>query len=471
MKNSKLIELLDTFSSEEMQRFTQFVASPFFNKNDDLTRFADLLQKFHPEFAAEKIKKEKVFQKLFPSTAFDKKQLAYLMNYLLKLAEQFLAIQYYEDQSKLNSLHLLTSFSQRKLEKHYNFLFGKTQKALENAQENRKAGALFFQQYQMAEIASNHFIRKGVRAFDPNLQLAADALDEYYFFHKLKFSCEMLNRKAILSDSYELKFTQEFETYLQEQEELDPLIAIYFQVYMSLSHPSEEEHFQQLLTLIDAHISVIDPGLKKEIYLYAINYCAQKIRTGANDFMPVMLDLYLEGIKSRSLFDGDYLSHWTFTNIVKLALRLQRYDFIEDFIAEFTNKMAPEFRDDAQHYNLAELYYQRQDFGKVLDHLNQLHFTDIFYHLNSRIILIKTYYETDAIEPMLSLLASFSIYLRRNKKISQSYQKTCLNFCNLLVQIMRRNLKKKDTVRESIMTTQPLAEKAWLLKVWEEEMG
>lgn len=470
MKKSKLIELLSAFKTGEIQDFAEFVASPYYNKNEDLIRFVQLLQTFHPDFPEEKIKKERVFKKMYPNTKFNKKQLAYLMNYLLKLGEQFLATQHYEQTSRLCSLHLLSEFSERKLEKHYQFLYKKTHKSLEEVQNTAKSRQSFFQQYQLADIALNHFISQGVRKFDPNLQYAADALDEFYFFHKLKYSCEMLNRQAILSHNYNLKFTKELQDYIQRLEEVDPLIAIYYKIFMSLSNPEEENHFQELQTLIDKNVESIDESLKKEVYLYAINYCAQKIRTGKNQYVAIMLDLYLEGIKNRSLFDGDYLSHWTYNNIVKLALRLKRYDFIEDFISDFTDKLAPQFRADAQHYNLAELYYHRHNYDQVLDNLNQLHFTDISYHLNSRIILIKTYYEIDAIEPLLSLLASFSIYLRRNKKISLSYQKTCLNFCNLLVQIMRRNPKKKEAIRESIRTSQPLAERAWLMRVWGEQL-
>ena len=81
--------------------------------------------------------------------------------------------------------------------------------------------------------------------------------------------------------------------------------------------------------------------------------------------------------------------------------------------------------------------------------------------------MIKTYYEFDAIEALLSMLASFSTYLRRNNKISLPLKKTYLNFCNLLHQIMRNNPKKREQVKADIQQVQPLAERAWLLKVWE----
>ena len=97
--------------------------------------------------------------------------------------------------------------------------------------------------------------------------------------------------------------------------------------------------------------------------------------------MSIMLDLYVKGIENKSLFDESYLSHWTYSNVVKLALRLERYEWIESFISEYTGSLPPQYREDAQYYNLAELYYHKHDYDKVLDNLNQLHFTDLHYHL------------------------------------------------------------------------------------------
>ena len=181
-----------------------------------------------------------------------------------------------------------------------------------------------------------------------------------------------------------------------------------------------------------------------------------------------MLNLYIKGIENKSLFDGGYLSHWTYSNVVKLALRLQRFEWTETFIKEQAIRLAPHVREGTEHYNLAELFYHKKDFDAVLDHLNLLHFTDLQHHLGSRVILLKTYYELAEEESLLSLLSSFSVYLRRNKKISTPMKKTYLNFCNLLHQLLRRNPKKWEVLGEEINHTQPLAEKTWLLQLWKD---
>ncbi len=465
MENSKLIDLIKSFQPGEFRRFLDFVGSPYFNKNPDLVSLAACLEKRAPDFPPDQIRKEAIYQELFPGKPYDRKQISYLMNYLLRLAERFLAQQRYDQEEVLVNCHTLDQFVSRQLDKHYNFLFNKTSQALEAS--NQKNGQNLYYGYLLSQTATSHFYNQQIRKFDPSLQTVSDDLDKFYFFHKLKYSCEMLNRKAIIKADYHLTFVEEVKAYLLTEYGIDPLIEIYLRIFLAISYPDQEEHFDKLMALISDYADSIDQKTRREIYLYALNYCAPKIRLGKEKYVPVMLELYIRGIENRSLFDETYLSHWTYSNVVKLALRLERYEWIEAFIREHVASLPPHLREDAEHYNLAELYYHKRDFDQVLDHLNQLHFTDLHYHLGSKVMLLKTYFELDAVDPLLSLLASFNVYLNRNKKIALPVKKTYLNFCNLLHQLSRNNPKKWGALGISIKQTEPLAERAWLLQMWE----
>jgi hypothetical protein len=465
MKNSKLIDLLQALDSTELRQFCEFVASPYYNKNEELVHLAEHLEKLAPEFPEKKIKKEAVYRAIFPGQPFDKRKLAYLMNYLLKLGERFLAVQRYEKEELLTSCHILEQFVDRKLDKHYNYLMKRTEEALEA--ESGRDGMRYYHKFLASQVATQHFYSKQVRKFDPSLQQASDELDNFYFFYKLKYSCEMLNRQAIIEADYQPAFVDEVKKHLQVQPPADPLIEIYLHIYLLITCPEEEGHFEQLMRLIEQHALTIDRKLRREIYLYAINYGASRIKKGSSKYLQIVLDLYVKGIENRALFDEAYLSHWTYSNVVKLGLHLRHYDWVAGFIRENAVNLQPSLREDAEHYNLAELHYYQGDFDQVLMHLNQLQFSDLHYHLGSRVMLLKTYHELEAEESLFSMLASFSVYLRRNKKIAASVKRPYLNFCNLLHQLMRRNPKKWNALGESIRKTQLLTERGWLLQVWE----
>ncbi|MEN0006028.1 MAG: hypothetical protein AAF798_17895, partial [Bacteroidota bacterium] len=462
MEKSKFITLLRTFSVKELKQFNAFVASPYFNTNEELGQFLGYINQFAPKFSDAGLEKAQVFRAVYPNMPYDKKQVDYHMNSLLKLAEQFLAIQGFQRDAIPFQSYTLKEFVERKLDKHYHYAYRKLDQ-LVTKKEARDINS-YYDRYRLANIGTDHFISQKVRRNDVHLQLASDSLDQFYFLKKLQFSCEMLNRQAMLSGNYEMRFADEVKSFLESVEEQPPLIQIYLQIY-GYFRTEEDTYFHALMGLIKAHSSKIARQELREIFLYAINLCARKIRRGQIEMIDTALTLYVDGIESEAIFENGYVSHWTYSNVVKLALLRERYDWIESFIHKYTDKVAPSARADALHYNLAELNYHKRDYGQVLDNLNQLHFTDWYYHLGSRVLLLKTYYELEEVEPLTSLLASFSVYLRRNKKVSQNMKKTCLNFCNILHKILRQPLEKIDGLREQVKNTPLLAERSWLLKV------
>ncbi len=467
MTQSKLIFLLKTFKKTEWRRFKEFLASPYFNKRTDLIAFFSYLAAVYPDFTDKKLAKAVVFKKLYPNQPYDDKQMRYLMNYTLKAAEQFLG------QEKIESLalkdnYILEALVDRKLEKHSKRYFDKIAENQEEIQE--KSITYYYAKYKLADTANRHFNNQDLRKDDRNLKLASENLDLFYFYYKLKYSCEMLSRQKMFSTKYDLTFTNLLYQHLGKKEtNAEPLIAIYSQIFTLLTKEEDTESFEILKTLIQTYNPVIPAIEKQHIYSYAINYCSQQIKYNnrRNYYANQCLSLYLEGIQQEFLFVNSYLSPWHFKNVVKLGFNLKKYDWTEEFIQNFSKKLAPEFQEDALHYNLADLAYQRQNYGDAQYHLLRVQYSDIFYTLGAKTMLLKIYYENEETESLFSLIASFSIYLRRNKQVSNNLRETYFNFTTLLHQIVRTTKNKIPKVTEKINQTKLVANRSWLLQICE----
>lgn len=68
-----------------------------------------------------------------------------------------------------------------------------------------------------------------------------------------------------------------------------------------------------------------------------------------------------------------------------------------------------------------------RDYKGAIRLLQNVVFTDVFYHLGAKLMLLKMYYETEQTEPFYSLIDAFNIYLYRNKGISIYQRKSYLN--------------------------------------------
>lgn len=468
MTQSKLIFLLKTFKKSEWRRFREFLASPYFNKRTDLIAFFNYIASLYPNLSGKKLEKVIIFKKLYPNQPYDDKQMRYLMNYTLKAAEQFLGQQKLESLS-LKDNYILEELVDRKLEKHSKKYFDKIAENQESTLE--KSAAYYYSKYKLADTANRHFFNQDVRKYDDNLKFAVENLDLFYFYNKLKYSCEMSNRQKVFSTKYDLEFTNLLHQYLEKKDiQEEPLIAIYAQIFVLLTKEDAAENFENLKALIQKYNHIIPIIEKQHIYSYAINYCGRQIKFNnrINYYANQCLDLYLEGIQQEFLFINGYLSPWNFKNVVKLAVNLKKYDWTEKFIQEYYKKLAPEFQEDALHYNLADLAYRRQNYKDAQYHLLLVEDSDVFYTLGAKTMLLKIYYENDEQEALFSLIASFSIYLRRKKEISDLFRKTYLNFTTLLHQIIRATKDKIPSLVEKIKQMESLTSRNWLLQICEE---
>ena len=463
MHQSKLIALLRTFSTRELREFKDFIASPFFNKNQELVQFYLYLKKIAPEFPHKKTARQKVYQQVFPKRAYDEKHLNYLMSFTLKLAEQYIGYTKYQQAGILPSCHALSSCLERNLEKHYQNIYTKTTQQL--GKNSRRDSAYFYQQYLLSDLADRHFNQQKIRRFDENLQHASDHLDAFYLISKLKYTCEMLDRQKTLSVNYHLGLITHLSAYLESHQEIhSPGIAIYYQIYLTLTAENGDRHFELLKELLQKHFDQFSSFEMKEMHLMALNFCIRRVREKDERYVKEAFELFRKSIEARFLYENDLLSPWTFKNIVKLGLRLKNYDWTEQFIRTYKDDLAVEIRENALHYNLADLYYYKKDYGLALEYLQKVEYSDVFYALSSKVMLLKVYYETQEEEALYNLIASFRIYLRRNKLISDTVRSTYLNFITLLNQLVKSDGRQMEELHQRIEQTEPITDRNWLLR-------
>ncbi len=201
------------------------------------------------------------------------------------------------------------------------------------------------------------------------------------------------------------------------------------------------------------------------MYSYAINYCIRRVNQGAPEFLEELFKQYLKSLDAGTLMENGFLSPWAYKNIIGVGLRLKKFGWTEDFIRQYNEKLGPDFRANALHYNLAELYYYKKEHDQALTHLNKVEFSDIYYNLDTKKMMLKIYYELDEIDALLSLLASFKMFLKRTKLISASNKVAYLNFVQALTLLARKEKRVIPTVQQMIASPEPLGDRAWLKQV------
>jgi hypothetical protein len=102
--------------------------------------------------------------------------------------------------------------------------------------------------------------------------------------------------------------------------------------------------------------------------------------------------------------------------------------------------------------------------------LQDVKYSDIFYQLDSKTTLMKTYYGLGEYLPLMALKESFRILLRRKKVISEQNRINYMNFIRFTVKMYRIDVKDKPKLRalqKELKTATNVADKGWLV----EKMG
>ena len=123
MVNTKLVEILKTFSKDEFKEFEKFIRSPYFNKGRNLVPFYKALKSFHPEFINQNFTTEFIFKKIHPDLKFESKKseniLRVLSSEMLYLGKEFIKQEELKSQELTNYILKLESLKKR------NFLLSK----------------------------------------------------------------------------------------------------------------------------------------------------------------------------------------------------------------------------------------------------------------------------------------------------------------------------------------------------------
>lgn len=466
MIKHKVTILLSSLSKVEINRLNKLVISPYFNKNRTVTNLYTYLQNLYPDYSEENTDRKLIFDHLFPGERYNDSKLRNISSDLTKLVEQYLILEQIESEPSQKTQYLLQAGKKRDLEKIYE----PSLRQWEQTQDKNpfKDVAFYFEQHQLQEEIYEYTARKLDRSLKSSLQELNDNLDMYYLSKKLKYCCEMINRMNVFSEKYDMGFFEELMEYVKSNNMIDaPIIRTYYQILLTLLEGDKEEHYFKLKDLLSKYSDQFPQDENKINYSFAQNYCVKKINSGRSEYLQELFELYQLSLENRVIFESGYLSQWDFKNITTVGLRLGEMDKTKRFIQEYKKHLDPIFQENAYKYNLANYHFYNNEFKEAMQLLVKVEFTDIYYNLDSRSLLLKAYFELEEYEAFFPHSETFKNYIRRNNTISDYQKKVYLNLVKYLAKLAKLKQAKKrapEKLIEEINTTAQIADATWLRK-------
>ncbi|MEM7037133.1 MAG: hypothetical protein AAF570_09160, partial [Bacteroidota bacterium] len=441
-----------------------FLASPFHNTRPEILVLYDAVRAEYPDFVGFDLFSETVFEGIWPGKSYVHARLKHLVSDLVGLLEEFWVVQGLKKNPVWRDKLLLDSYEGRALDKY----FGQTLRAAKQRLSQRpyRDAAHFYARFLLESAGYAFAVKRKNRQMESGMTALLESLDTFYVGLKMRYGAAALTRAAILGEDAGLPLLAEVRQYAaQPPFSESPLVDIYHHILLTLETDDHEAAFEALLDLLQRHAAAFPRQERAEMYAFALNYCIRRLNEGAEGYPKRLFELYVFLAREQLIFEENQLSPQHYKNIVTLGLRLERFSDTEAFIADQSPFLPTDFRENSRRYSLASLHFARKAYGQALRTLQSVEFTDVFYHLDAKCLLLKTYYELQETEPLFSLVDTFRVYLRRNRKISD-YQRTIYrNLVKYVKQLAKYRLdgkKSLEKIKIEIGACGQVADKAWL---------
>ncbi len=474
MRDRKIVKLLERFTKAELKELKDFVYSPFFNKDKNINKLYDYIYKhLNDELSPSmSFSATNAFKQLFPSKSYDKNTITRLLSKLHDLVEQFMIHSETKKDIFAMNLRLLDQYMKNGNTSLFKSWFKKLKK--QQSKQNYRDEIYYQNNYSLASIYSQYVsIYEDTGSADINLQEINDAFDLYYLYKKMLLFSNMKNRERSVAHTYNYTFIEPIMAFVEAEGQVDePSIIIWYKA-LRLLNEINETNYNELKVLLDKYNDVLSIKIQRVFYTYLENTSRQVFSN--EQLYKELFELYRIQLDKQIIYTNGYLPLLIFRNIVKVALHLKKWTWLEAFFQENKAKLQPQHKEKEEVYNLclAMLYFEQEKYEQSLDEINKIinfRNINIYTQLEERRVRLKNYYELGYYGPFEDLVNSFRRLLTAKKgKIPTIHLQANRDFITIIHQIYKSSIETKDQdkgikIAEEMEAIEILPEKAWLMK-------
>ncbi|PHN05975.1 hypothetical protein [Flavilitoribacter nigricans] len=472
MHDSKLFQLLKVLSEPELRRLKLFLKSPFFNTNAHILKLYQVLRKDHPYYQSKNLSKEKVYQKVFPGTDYHHQKLLNLMSNFTALLKDYLRNIQLEKTAHLQDRLLLQSFAERPLA--YETFEREMFKADRELDKGTVRDSIYFQQkFWLGQSYCNHPATDKFKLSPEVYEASMEQLDQWYILEKLLLSCEMKAREKPLSENHRIWLLQEISEKAYDFREDAPVIMAYLEI-LELLETEETVSYTRLKDILWRNFADFTRLQQQQILQCLINFTILRGNQGEQLFLQENLELYQFGLTAGLFLEHGMLNDMQFINIVNIALRTGATQWCQKFIREHKKRLDPRARKDAVSLANALWLYKTQQAETAINLLQEVDFLNVYYQIQSRVLLLKIFYESfqqdlNYFELINAQVESFERYLRRNEQLADHKKEGLLNFALAVKRLIRLQMELQNSdqertkMRRQLEQQIPVYNKSWLL--------
>ena len=463
MKNTLVWQLLQSFSMGELREAGEFLQSPLMNKRADLQIIYSIVVKALKKGQGAP-KREDIFKEAFPNQEFKDQQLRLSLSYLYKVLEEYLLWKELKNNPIKKPAMLLSAYRKKRLPAHFQKTLNKAEKKMQQKLLNHPEA--YLEKY-FIEHERYLFLSESSRTNTLNLQEVEDNLTTAFLAMKLRQACFLRSHEVVFNTNYQTVLIEEIlETTAQGKHGKNIGVALYRSCYMALFKQQGGEAFGHFKTLLFSSAGKFPEEDMMDLYLLAINYCIKKVNEGRHEFYRQALELYKNGLQTNLLLKEGRLSHFTYNNIVAVAIRLEdEWEWADWFVNHYRGKFGAPISGSHFWLNAAQLAFVKKEYDASLVFLQKADYKDLINNMVAKVLQMKIYFEMEEHDLLDSHLRTMRMFIRRNKKMAYHRENwtNIVRYTQKIIELNPFDEERKKQLKGQIIEEEVLTEKEWLL--------
>jgi len=438
----KILDILEKLSPDELKDFSDYLNSPLFNKRKIITELFGLYKKYYPLFNDASFTKEKIFSKLFPKKSYNDTVFRNLNSILLSHAENFLSLKNYLKDPVLKNIHLLSELNTKNIFSLSDKNFREGINQLERSEVRDSEFYLNEYNLYLQKDLYNSFVNKFSK---DDITSSGMSFMKFYIMKLMEiqnyilYECRILglDNTLFIDADYIDKTLKIMPASIRDM----PQVKIYYNALM-LERKQSEKYYNELKTLLFEFGNLLEKEKLYNKYIDLIDFIKRSRRS--ND-LGSLREIFLlrKRIVENGLMPENFITNMFFLNLVSSALRLEEFDWTFEFIEKYNMHLLPDHRDSVRNLSYSLYYFNKKDFQKALSYSAKVGYEDNYYNLQVKNIMARIYFELDETNPLISHIASYRMYLAKNRTLSKKEVTSHSLFINFIDKLFKVREKKK----------------------------
>lgn len=468
-----MLPLLASMSSTEFRRMRKVFQSPFFTTNERHLVLYELLRKYHPIFDTPKLKKERVFEKLYPGKPFNDGLLRVMIREFTQMTEEYLLLSKLRNEDFQRKKILSQVYKDRNL---YGFFAKETKNLLKELDSQPYRDWEYYR--EVYELNFDYFFHPHTPRLsdgDERLVEIMESLDRQYTLAKFRIGSEMHNWKGSFSKHFDIQLFEEIKTLNEKFYKNDHVIFRLFDLLFQFYESSEKDLiFEELKSVFTDNFGKLRQVNQSLFLTRLINFAVKKINAGESAFYKEALDLYKIGLETDLVLRDGSIDEAVYGNIALLGCHAKEFEWVDNFMSEYKGYLKKEVRQDAYELNRGLWFFHQNDFDNARDQFMNYAFSQKFQP-KARANLLITLYEQfikdfSLFDLLISHMSSFEKYLHRNALMGDAQKEPYFNFISALKKLSsgifqnKKTQKLKYSLEKQIAHKPKMIGKSWFLK-------